>query len=239
MATLGYARSSPAPGVESVADQIKLIEDFSRGLGRQVDGMYIDEDHSAGRLLLSNREAGKRLMFAVLKGDHIVVARLHRLCNSLYSLSRLLDHFGKLGVTLHSADLPRGSLDPGEPLGQFMVPVLARFAEIKRRDLSIRNTTTAAALKVEGRRCSRHAPFGWYYAQRAGRVVAVSNPKEQEICRQIARLRQQGWSLHRIRRFLAYEQKTRNRNGREFGYTEVRAMSIRGIALLRAEAQDA
>jgi hypothetical protein len=47
-------------------------------------------------------------------------------------------------------------------------------------------------------------------------------------------MRLEGHSWHQIRRYFAYECKVRNREGNEFGDTEIRNMTFRGAELLRA-----
>ena len=47
-------------------------------------------------------------------------------------------------------------------------------------------------------------------------------------------MRLQGYSWHQIRRYFAYEWRVRNRVGNQFGNTEIRAMTFRGLELLRA-----
>ena len=44
----------------------------------------------------------------------------------------------------------------------------------------------------------------------------------------------EGYSWHQIRRYFAYEWKVRNRVGNQFGYSEIRKLTFRGLELLRA-----
>ena len=44
----------------------------------------------------------------------------------------------------------------------------------------------------------------------------------------------EGYSWHQIRRYFVYEWRVRNRVGNQFGYTEIREMTFRGLELLRA-----
>jgi hypothetical protein len=93
-------------------------------------------------------------------------------------------------------------------------------------------------MKQEGRRCSRHAPYGYKWERRGKQTFAVPNPAEQPVIRRVVELRERGYSLDQIRQYLNYEWKVRNREGNEFGSTEVRNMAIRGAELLATAASD-
>ena len=74
------------------------------------------------------------------------------------------------------------------------------------------------------------APYGFRWEKaKDGKTYAVPVPEEQAICRRVAELYAQGYSVNQLRQYLAYKCKARNRNGREFGYTEVRNMALRGV----------
>jgi hypothetical protein len=88
------------------------------------------------------------------------------------------------------------------------------------------------ALKAEGRRYTRYAPYGFTWEKRGGFTFLVPEPGEQRICPKAAEMRLQGYSWHQIRCYLAYEWKVRNRKGNDFGYPEIRELTLRGIELL-------
>jgi len=89
--------------------------------------------------------------------------------------------------------------------------LLVSFTEAASRMVTIRNRATAARLKVQGRRRSRIAPYGFEFRKRGGKSFLVPEPIEQAIRRRVLELNSQGYSIDQIRRYLAYEWKVRNR----------------------------
>jgi hypothetical protein len=106
------------------------------------------------------------------------------------------------------------------------------FAWYWRKMVGARVKESFAEMKKEGRRCSRHAPYGYRWERRGKETFAVPAPSEQVILRRVVELREQGYTLDRIRQYLNYEWKVRNREGNEFGSTEVRNMVVRGAEML-------
>jgi hypothetical protein len=113
-----------------------------------------------------------------------------------------------------------------------LIGMTVAFAWYGKKMVGVRVKESFAEMKKEGRRCSRHAPYGSRWERRGKKTVAVPAPEEQEIVRRALELSEAGYSLDRIRQYLNYEWRVTNREGNEFGSTEVRNMVVRGAAML-------
>ena len=232
--TLGYVVASVDRQVESPKTQTAVIESYCKGIGRQVDHVFVDRD--SGKQRLFDRVGGKQLRLAVRRNDHVVIARLDRLADSALETARILDQWRKGGIVTHLVNVPGGVLDPGDPNCELLVKFLGSVAESERDMLRLRTRQGLAALKAEGRRYCGPAPMGFKWERRGHRTVMVPDIGERTICARVAELRAEGYSIDRVRQYLAYEWKVRNRNGGEFGNTEVHKMARRGAEWLRADA---
>ena len=101
------------------------------------------------------------------------------------------------------------------------------------RRVATRCKAVSRSLRAEGRRNTRFAPYGFKWERRGQFWFLAPEPNEQRLCIQAAQMRLKGYSWHQIRRYFAYEWKVRNRRGNQFGYTEIRELTFRGLELLR------
>jgi DNA invertase Pin-like site-specific DNA recombinase len=233
----GYVRPSPDPQIEGPEQQEEMIREYSQRAGLREPQFYFDPA-AGGRLPLHRRVAGGRLTQDLRKGDHVITGRLDRLADSLVEAVFVLDSWYRRGVTTHLLDVPGGRLDADSPHTSRLIEALNSFAGAGRRMIGIRIRETFAGLKAEGRRRSRHAPYGFKWQKRGGKTYMVPAPGEQLICRRAAELYAQGYSYDQIVRYLFDEWRVRNRNGRRFGYTETKNMVARGAELLMADASN-
>ena len=104
----------------------------------------------------------------------------------------------------------------------------------RSRRISQRCREVSNDLKVQGRRNTRFAPYGFRWEKRGEFWFLAPEPNEQVLCIQAAKMRLEGYSWHQIRRYFAYEWKVKNRVGNQFGYTEIRELTFRGLELLQA-----
>jgi DNA invertase Pin-like site-specific DNA recombinase len=227
----GYVRASLDPQIEGPDEQKKLIEAYCERADLGLHGFYVDPA-AGGRLPLHRRVAGGRLTQDLRKGDHAIASRVDRLADSFFEAVFVLDSWYRRGVTTHLLDVPGGRLDADSPHTFRLIEALNSFVRAGRRMVGVRVRESFAQLKLEGRRRSGHAPFGSRWERRGGKTYMVPAPEERAICRRVAELYAEGFSYDQIRRYLAYEWKVRNRNGKEFGYSEIRNMVSRGVELL-------
>jgi DNA invertase Pin-like site-specific DNA recombinase len=233
----GYIRPSPVPQIAGPEEQSETIKNYCRRAGLGEPQFYVDPA-DGGRLALHRRVAGGRLTQDLQRGDHLIAARLDRLADSFFEAVLTLDAWYRRGVTVHLLDVPGGRLDAGSPHTVRLIEALNSFAWAGRRMIGIRVRESFAHLKKEGRRCSRHAPYGFRWERRGGKTFHVEVPEEQVILRRLGELYLQGYSFDQLRQYVNCTWGVRNRNGREFGYTETRNMVARGAELLVAEASD-
>jgi DNA invertase Pin-like site-specific DNA recombinase len=232
--TFGYVRGSTDSRVESPEVQKAIIERYCQRIGRHVDTVYVDGADS-GKLRLFNREAGRHLSVALRRGDHVVVARLDLLDRSLVGFGILLSQWDNLGIVTHLCDVPGGVLDPSNQYCEVLIKILISFAEYERRMIGRRTGQALNSLKAEGRRYCRFAPMGFQWERRGKKSVIVPDPNEQAICIRVAEMQSAGYSIDQIRQYLAYDWKVRNRNGNEFGNSQISDMAFRGTQFQNAE----
>jgi DNA invertase Pin-like site-specific DNA recombinase len=182
-----------------------------------------------------DREAGRQLLLALRRGDHVVVARLDRLDNTLKGFTRVLDAWSKQGIVTHVLDGPLTVLDPNHPHCIVLIKILAKFAEHERRMIGQRTSQGLAAVKASGRRYCQIAPYGFAWDRCGSEMIMVPEPREQAIGAKAAEMRAEGYSIDQIRQYFAYEWKVTNRNGREFNNAAVHKMAISGAQWLSAE----
>jgi DNA invertase Pin-like site-specific DNA recombinase len=184
--------------------------------------------------LAFDRQAGRQLMVTLRRGDHVVVAQLHGLACSFLGFGRILKQWAKQGVVVHLLDVPGGVFDPAIPYCELLIGILVTFAEHQQRLIGLRTKQGLAAVKAEGRRHSRIAPYGFRWERHGKQMVRVPVPEEQAICARAAELKAKGRTIDEIRQYFAYELKVRNRNGKEFGGSSVHNMARRGTQWLNA-----
>jgi DNA invertase Pin-like site-specific DNA recombinase len=231
MHVYGYIRASDVPEIESAQAQQQMIENYCRRAGQEVHAHFVDASDS-GKLPLDRREAGGRLVVDVRRGDHVVLARLDRLADSFLDAMLTLDSWVWRGIVTHILDIPGCCLYPGKPETRNAIAMTIAFAWYWRKMVGARVKESFAKMKKEGRRCSLHAPYGYRWERRGKKTFAVPAPEEQVILRRVVELEEQGYTLDRIRQYLNYDWKVRNREGKEFGSTEVRNMVVRGAEML-------
>jgi DNA invertase Pin-like site-specific DNA recombinase len=232
--TFGYTLASTDYEIESLEAQAQIIERYAGRLGRRIDAMYADGPRSENLRLL-DREAGKRLILALRRGDHVIAARLDRLDRSLKGFTRVLDAWSRQGVVAHICDLPITVIDPGHPQCRLLIEILAKFAERERRMLGQQTRQGLAVLKSENRRYCRNAPYGTRWERRGNSTVLVADLQEKALCIKAAELKAEGYSIDKIRQYLSYKCKARNRNGKEFSKSAVHSLAIRGAKWLNSK----
>ncbi len=224
--TYGYVRATSIKEDESPEAQAEIIAAYCHRIRRRLDGVFSDDARSCG-LPLSERQGGKKLLLNLRKGDHLVVARADLLARSFAELSRTLGAWAGRGVVVHLCDLPVGPMDPQSPAYRHVIDLLVMLSDSRSRRSSQRCREVSYDLKVQGRRNTRFAPYGSRWEERGESWFLAPEPNEQVLCIQAAKMRLQGYSWHRIRRYFAYEWKVRNRVENQFGYTEIRELTFR------------
>ena len=213
--TFAYVRGSIDPEVETMETQKAVIADYCRRIGRPIDGWYVDRAEAGTKHFL-DRTAGRHLLMAATRGDHIIVARADRLSRSFARFAQALQQWNRLGVTVHLCDMPGAVLDANSGAIRWIVEVMAEFAMCDRRMVQLRSRESARQLELQGRRNSRFAPYGFRWKKQGGKTYIAKAPEEQAIICKVVGLASEGYSFDQIRQQLI-ELKVRNRRRRPFG----------------------
>jgi DNA invertase Pin-like site-specific DNA recombinase len=217
-----YVAASIDPEVSSPEEQERTIRDYCASLKLPEPKIYVDPP-STHKLALSDRQAGRKLEEHLKRGDHALVVGADRLAGTFRQAMLILDGWNRRGITIHIIK-PECCLVAGDRGCRVFIELLVSFTEAASRMVTIRNRATAEGLKAQGRRRSGRAPFGYTFQKRDGKSYLAEEPSEQAIRNRVVELNSQGYSIDQIRIYLVYDWKVRNREGNEFGYSEVRNM---------------
>jgi len=207
---VGYVRVSTdeqaATGVSLDAQRHRLRA-YCEAHGLELVGVEADEGLSART---TNRPALQRALAALRDGDAdgLVAVKLDRLSRSTRDVLDLVSSAEREGWALHSIE---ERLDTSSPHGRFVVTVLAALAQMERETIGARTSAALAELRRQGRRTSRHAPYG--YRLDGDRLVEV--PEEKQVFALAEELRAGGMGCVRIANELN-RRGLRARNGREW-----------------------
>jgi site-specific DNA recombinase len=159
----GYIRVSSDRQAESglgLAAQRARIEEYC---GRALAGITLveivaDEAVSASQTPFLRRPSGQRLDATVVRGDHIVIAKLDRAFRSLRDCAIMIDQWTARGVVVHVLDI---GVATDTPLGQLLVGIMASVAQWESRRIGERIREAMAAKRAQGRSPNGRAPIGY------------------------------------------------------------------------------
>jgi DNA invertase Pin-like site-specific DNA recombinase len=169
MATFGYIQGSIDPRIEIGDLQEQTIRRYCARAGLSFDGVYADCADD-GKRTLFDCPAGKRLLVNLRRGHILVLARIDVLSRSSAGFGREIERLGNLGVTVHLCGRPCYILNPKSPMSLFLIEFLSRYADRERRTKSVLNLEAAYRARVEGRRRSRSAPYGYKWVRRGTKM---------------------------------------------------------------------
>ena len=138
----------------------------------------------------------------------LVVYSLSRLARSTMDALVISERLQRAGADLVSLS---EKIDTTTAAGKMVFRMLAVLAEFERDQLSERTKTAMAHLRGQGKRISRHIPFGWDLAP-CGELL-VLNKVEQGVIELIRELREAGLSYRRIAEELK-ERRVRTKQGK-------------------------
>jgi len=162
-----------------------------------------------------DRPGMSRVLEAVTRRsvDVVVVAKLDRLTRSVRDLGELVETFNRSGVQFASV---ADQIDTGTASGRLVLNVMGSVSQWEREAIAERTSEALTAMKANGRRVSRHAPFGFRHV---GREL-VPDEREQAAISVIRDLRADGWSLRQIAAELE-QRGVLGRNGRRVSPTTI------------------
>src|SRR5262245_3498908 len=153
--------------------QRQRIRAFCEMKGLHLTEIYEDPGLSGGKPLAS-RQAGSRLLADARRTRPIViVAKLDRLFRSVADAATTIADFDKKGIELIAIS---EGFDMTNPYGRAMAQMASVFAELERAMIRERTRAALSIKRSRGERISRHAPYGWDFAD--GKLI--ENAAEQE-----------------------------------------------------------
>lgn len=123
----------------------------------------------------------------------LVVYSLSRLARSTRDALAISERLARCGADLVSLS---ERIDTTTAAGKMVFRMLAVLAEFERDLISERTKTAMAHLRRQGRRISRHIPYGFVLAR--NRTTLLPAPREQKTLARMRKLRQAGFSLRQI-----------------------------------------
>ena len=191
---IGYMRVSTAGQVtEGVAleAQRARISAYATAQGCRLAEVF--EDAGVSGAHAANRPGLQAALAAVCKAKGVLVvyslSRMARSTQDALSISKQLERAGADLVSLSE------SLDTTSAAGKMVFRMLTVLAEFERDLVGERTSSALAHLRRQGRRISRHVPYG-FADDGTGHLVEV--PAERDAVAQILRLDDDGASLRGI-----------------------------------------
>ena len=194
-AAVGYCRVSTAAqageGV-SLDAQRERVAAWCAAQGLALAGVFVDAGLSGGRA--DNRpQLQLALDVACRAGGVLVVYSLSRLARSTRDTIAIGERLAAAGADLASLT---ESIDTSGAAGRMVFRLLAVLAEFERDLVAERTAAAMGHLRRQGRRISRHLPYG--YALAADGRGLVEDPAERAVLTRVLRLRATGDSYARI-----------------------------------------
>lgn len=149
--------------------------------------LYREEGVSAYRRDLCQRAEGAKLDAALVRGDHVVIAKLDRAFRSQRDCAVTVSRWVNRGVVVHMLDI---GVDTSTPVGKMMIGILAALAEWESARRGERVRDALAVLRAEGYVMTTR-PMGWK-VNAAGKLVP--HKQERETAKKIAAMQRKGLS---------------------------------------------
>ena len=209
MRIIGYTclnTISQQPKNLSLAEQEKIIRDHVEANDWELVEMYTEMTES------NHGQSHQPKLSEIIKTsntgrfDAIVIARLDRLTRNIRQLNTLISEVCiKNGVELISIE---EGLDTRNEAGELTVRIIDIVTKWDTKRISDRTREIIAKKRAKGERVG-HAPFGFTYQNK--QLVPVQN--ELKIVKLIRDHRNQGYSYHKIARYLNDRKISSKRGG--------------------------
>ena len=206
---IGYIRVSTRDQAESGASlesQRTKIEAYA--VLHDLELVEVIED--AGFSAKSLDRPGMAELLRLIRGRKVgvvIIAKLDRITRSVRDLGELIDLFQRSGVEFASV---ADHIDTSTASGRLVLNVMGSVSQWEREAIGERTSEALAVMRSNGRRISRHAPYGYrLYGQ-----GWIEDDREQEAISLMRQLRAEGLSLRRIAQELQTQGFTNRRGGR-------------------------
>lgn len=170
-------------------------------------GLHADKAVSAARHKFAARPEGKKLLGLLMRGDHVIIAKLDRGFRSIGDAVGQLERWQAAGIGVHLLDL---HVDLTTPTGRMVFHVLAAIAEWESRRIGERIREAFAAQRARGR-----APNGaWTWGHRLVRGRLLPDTGQRRTMGRIVALRKRGLIWREIAATLTREKRPHPRRKR-------------------------
>lgn len=192
---IGYIRVSTldqaTEGVSLDAQREKIVA-YCALHGLELLDTFADEGISGKRA--DNRPGLQRALDAVCKrGAVLVIYSLSRLGRSTMDCINICARLEKSGADLASV---AERIDTTSSMGRFVFRLMASLGELERDQISERTTAAMSHMRRQGRRISRHIPYGFTLADDG--VTLTPHEAEQQAIESMKVARAQGKTLWHI-----------------------------------------
>ncbi len=212
-----YARFSPRPDdkSDSIHTQLDECRSFAKANGWRVVGEHHDERMSGAD---PDRPGLWDAMDATPKGGVLLVWKMDRLARNLYLAEALHRKARASGFNIQAC---REGIVDDTPEGTLIRQVLAAAAEYERRLVQVRTSVAMRKYQRDGRRMSRHAPYGY----EIDGANLIENPEEQRALGKFVEWREAGYGWRNIANLA--EQHGLPRRGKEHQPSTIRKIVLR------------
>ena len=212
MAVIAYTRVSTEQQAHegvSMAAQAARINAWAESMGHSEVKVFQDAGISASRM---DTRPGLLAALAVLgKGDVLVVYSLSRLARSTRDTLAIAERMEKVGADLVSLS---ERIDTSGASGKMMFRMLAVLAEFERELISERTVNALRHKRLTGF-VYGHVPFG--YNREGDRLEPA--PDELAVIDRMREMREEGYSLQGLSRWLNKEQVPTKQGGKWYAAT--------------------
>ena len=205
---IGYTRVSPrdqAANAISLVSQRRKIEAYA--VLHELELVDVIED--AGFSAKSLDRPGMTRLLNLIRGRKVgvvIIAKLDRITRSVRDLGDLVELFQRSGVEFASV---ADHIDTSTASGRLVLNVMGSVSQWEREAIGERTSEALAVMRSNGRRISRHAPFGYRFNGQGW----VEDKREQRAISLMRQLRADGLSLRRIAQELQAQGFTNRRGG--------------------------
>ena len=178
----GYGRHSTAK--QSLTERAQhdrckgYWEVYLKPQGIEWGGFFYDKAVSAKKPF-SEREAGSKLYFGAVKGDHLITAKYDRCFRSVLDGLTHLTALEDRGVLFHSE---REKIDTSTAMGRAFRAVLLIISEIEREMARERALDIQESLMAQNRPYSKGCAMGYRIIGDKGNRQYRVNEDEQKLC---------------------------------------------------------
>jgi site-specific DNA recombinase len=220
MKATGYIRVSTQGQVDdgvSIEMQEAKIRQWAALNDAELVAVHVDEGLSGK----NTARPGLQAALAEVKAHEgaLVVYSLSRLSRSTRDTLDIAERLAKSGADFVCL---QERVDTTTPSGRMVLTMLAAMNEFEREQLAERTSQAMQHMKAQGRRVGS-VPHGYKVAD-DGKHLAP-NDAEQEVLKQVKKLRAEGWTLQAISDELA-KHGAFNRAGRPYNPRAIRSMVL-------------